>query len=126
MIPKNKFLPGIAWFFLVLVLICIPGSQFPKGNNWIDKFFVDKWVHAVLFGTLAYLIMLPIAKSALNKKSKLHFFIKISLAVSIWGLATEYIQKYFIPFRSFDWWDWAADALGALAAYVIIKKNTEE
>jgi VanZ family protein len=36
--------------------------------------------------------------------------------VAIWGLATEFIQKYFVPGRSFDLLDFAADSTGAFLA----------
>ena len=121
MIPFKKFIPGIAWFFLVLILICLPGNQFPKKIEWLDAIFFDKWVHAGLFGILAFLFMLPCVHSDLQKKDTLHLFFKIALAVSVWGLATEFIQKFFIPFRAFDLWDWAADSVGALLAYIVCK-----
>ena len=123
MIATKKFIPGIAWFFLVLFLLCLPGNQFPKHIEWLDKIYFDKWVHIGLFGMLAFLFMYPFIKSNNDLQSKLNFILKIALAVSIWGLTTEFIQKYFIPFRAFDLWDWAADSFGALAAYLFWKKK---
>ena len=114
----KKFIPGIAWFFLVLILLCLPGNEFPKNIEWLEKIYFDKWVHAGLFGILAFLLMYPYAKSEIDLQSKLNTILKIALAVSVWGLTTEFIQKYFVPFRNFDLWDWAADSVGALAALV--------
>jgi VanZ family protein len=119
MIAFKKFIPGIAWFFLVLILICMPGNEFPKKIDWLEKIYFDKWVHIGLFGILAFLWMMPIANS--NSKNKVHLIIKIAIAVSVWGLATEYIQKFFIPFRSFDIFDWLADSVGAGAALLFWK-----
>ena len=53
----KRFIPGIAWFFVVLVLLCLPGKDIP-GTSWLDKIFFDKWVHAGIFGLLALLFML--------------------------------------------------------------------
>ena len=36
----------------------------------------------------------------------------------LFGLAIELIQAY-LPYRSFSWWDWAADALG-VATYFLV------
>ena len=38
----NRFLPGIAWFFIVLVLTCLPGDNLPKVDNWFNKLYLDK------------------------------------------------------------------------------------
>jgi VanZ family protein len=122
MIPLKKFTPAIGWFFLVLILLCLPGQQFPKTDDWLDKIFFDKWVHAGLFAVLAFLWMKPYVNSTLPKQHILQTIFKIALSVSIWGLATEFIQKYFAYHRSFDWWDWAADSVGAFFAYIVCKK----
>jgi VanZ family protein len=122
MIPLKKFAPAIGWFFLVLILICLPGSSFPKTDDWLDKIFFDKWVHIGLFSILAFLLMRPFVNSSLPQKDILQTIFKIALSVSIWGLATEFIQKYFTFHRSFDLWDWAADTAGALLAFIVCKK----
>ncbi|MBC7689053.1 MAG: VanZ family protein [Aquabacterium sp.] len=117
-----KFLPGIAWFFVVLVLLCLPGKDFPS-ENWMSKIYFDKWVHTGIFGLLALLFMLPIAFSPMDSKQKMQYFIRIAIATSVWGLTTEFIQKYFVISRSFDLLDWAADSLGALLAFITCKKQ---
>jgi VanZ family protein len=122
MIPFKKFIPAIGWFFLVLILLCLPGQKFPKTDDWLDKIFFDKWVHVGLFAILAFLWMKPFVHSTLPKQIILQTIFKIALSVSIWGLATEFIQKYFAYHRSFDLWDWAADSAGALLAFIVCKK----
>ena len=115
-----KFVPGIAWFFIALVLLCMPSDNIPE-VNWLDKIFFDKWVHFGVFGLLALLFMLPVAFAPMDSREKLHYFIRVALATSVWGLSTEFIQKYMVTGRSFDLWDWAADSLGALAALIYCK-----
>jgi VanZ like family len=121
-----KFIPGIAWFFVVLVLLFMPGNDMPS-NDWLntffDKIYFDKWVHAGIFGLLALLFMLPFAHSPMEQKEKLQYFIRIAIATSIWGLTSEFIQKYWATGRSFDLIDWGADSLGALTSYIICKKK---
>lgn len=113
----NRFLPGIAWFFIVLVLTCLPGDNLPHVNNWFKEYYIDKLVHAGMFALLAYLFIYPMAKSGLTAARKRNYFIKIALAATIWGVTIELIQKYFIPGRSFDWLDCLGDGIGALIAF---------
>ena len=117
----KKFIPGIAWFFLVLVLLCLPGSDLPKVDDWLNTIHFDKWVHIGLFSVLAFLFMRPFIRSSLPVTDKWHWMVRIAIATSIWGLTSEVIQKYYIPGRSFDWFDWAADSFGALVALVFSK-----
>ncbi len=117
----KKFIPGIAWFFVVLILVCTPGYNLPKVDKWLIEISYDKLIHVGIFGILALLFMYPIAKSTLDKKEKWHYCIKIALATAIWGLATELIQKFFVPSRSFDLTDLLGDALGGLAALLFCK-----
>jgi hypothetical protein len=121
--PITPYIPGIAWFFLLLYFICMPPSNIPKVDSWYTKFYPDKWVHAVLFGVLVFLFIYGINKSALSTQQKNNWALKILLAAIIWGLATEFIQKYFVPGRFFDWYDWLADSIGAFIAYVFAKKR---
>lgn len=114
----KKFIPGIAWFFFVLVLLCLPGSDLPKVDDWLTKLYFDKWVHIGLFSVLAFLFMLPLLKSSIDPREKWLFLVKISIAASVWGLTTEFIQRFYIPGRSFDLFDWAADSFGALLALI--------
>ncbi|MEI7471992.1 MAG: VanZ family protein [Chitinophagaceae bacterium] len=119
----RRFIPGIAWFFIILVLICLPGEDLPKIDNWFTLIYGDKLIHIGIFALLAYLFMQPLSKTALKGYELRNFFIKIALAVAIWGLATEFIQKYFVPGRSFDLLDFAADSIGAFLALWVSAKQ---
>jgi len=118
----RNFLPGIAWFFIVLLLICLPGNELPEPDNWMKKIFFEKWLHAGMFGTLGFLFMWPGGKSNDTYTLKWQYCIRIALATSVWGLATEFIQKFFIPGRSFDLMDWVSDSLGILVAVIFARK----
>jgi len=120
-ISYKKFIPGIIWFFLVLFLICLPKQEMPEIEPmwWLSAIRPDKIVHAGMFGMLNYLFIIPIFKSDMVESTKVNYFIWISLAASIWGLSTEFIQRL-VPGRSFDWWDWLADSIGVLIALLFI------
>ena len=121
-VSLKKFIPGIAWFFVVLYLMCLPGNEIPSVGRLNDIYF-DKWVHAGVFGLLVLLFCWPLNKSSLLPGERLQLFLKIAIAASIWGLTTEFIQKFFITGRQFDLFDWAADSLGALIAFWFCSKK---
>ena len=125
--PKSsaliRFIPGIAWFFLVLFLLCLPGSDIPPVENWLNYIYFDKWVHIGLFSVLTFLFIYPVRKLDLTEAVKKNTAIKIAIALCIWALTTEFIQKYFIPDRSFDLYDWAADSFGILVAFTWCRKK---
>jgi hypothetical protein len=115
-IPFYKFIPGIAWFFIVLVLICMPGRDIP-GNSILEKIHADKFVHAGIFGMMVILFFRPIVESSWPRDLKLQYLAGIAVSVALWGLATEYIQKYLVSGRNFDLFDFAADSAGCLIAW---------
>jgi len=120
-ISLNNFIPAIIWFFIVLVLTCMPGKDVPK-IGWLEQIHFDKWVHIGMFGGLTFLFCRPFSRSGWPKRQRRAYFVKIALATSIWGLDIEFIQKYFAIGRSFELLDWAADSLGALVALIICIK----
>ena len=77
-IPFKKFIPGIAWFFVVLFLICLPKTDMPELDNWLaillKKIEFDKWVHAFMFGLMAFLFISPFGKADFSAKRKKYFF----------------------------------------------------
>lgn len=117
----KKFIPGITWVILVLILIWIPGKELPE-SEFLFKIDFDKFVHAGLFGLLAVLFCWPYYKTDIPRKKKIRYFIIIALLTSAFGYSTELIQKYWAQGRSYDLMDWLADSLGALAAYIFSRK----
>jgi VanZ family protein len=117
----KNFLPGIAWFFTLLVLICLPGKDVPD-EGWIGIANFDKLVHAVLFGGIVFLFCMPFKKIAIAKQEKINLFARVMIATIVWGFTTELIQKYFIPGRQYDLMDWLADSIGAIAAFFVSLK----
>ncbi len=124
-ISFKKFLPGIAWFFIIMVLTCLPGSDLPK-IGWLNKIHFDKWVHVGMFTILVFLFSLPFFKSHLSLAKKINYFLWITITASFWGLAIEFIQKYFVVGRSFDLLDWAADSAGALISFFYCRNRIEK
>lgn len=120
----KSFLPAIAWFITLTILLCLPGSAFPQ-EDWLDKIWFDKWVH---FGLFAGMVVLfcgprsPMAGYAGWKK----WFLFTAIIAADYGILMEFVQRYLIPNRSFDMGDIVADMAGAAAGYIIALKIFKE
>lgn len=113
----RQFIPAIIWFFILMTLICLPKDKVPRVNDWWNQIYIDKWIHAGLFGLQAFLLIVPFLKlKTMSMVKKKNSFTWIAIGVCVWGLVTECIQLY-IPGRSFDLMDWAADSLGVGLVY---------
>ena len=104
-ISFKKFIPGIAWFFIVLVLICLPGKEIPK-VGWLININFDKAVHVGVFGLLTILFCRPFYKSSFNKKE-----VTLDLAKSVVEkfvknvkreISIDYIQKVVSDYFQLD------------------------
>jgi len=109
---------AVAWTIAIQVLLCLPGSTIPSGGLFnIPQ--LDKVVHVILFGGCTalwcYYFYLK-EKSAASLKTV--FFI-IYLLVAANGIVLEFIQRDYIPNRSFDEGDIIADILASSIAYGI-------
>ena len=125
MLKKNisTIVFAVIWFLLVTTLLCIPGTRLPK-ITWQDKIWLDKWVHIFLFMILV-ILWSKLYSHKKNTQSASHkIFFKIMVVGCFYGIAMEFVQKYFIPFRSFDLGDIIADGVGCLAGFFYsIKKS---
>ncbi len=107
---------AIAWTLLIQVLLCLPGSTLPSGGVFeIPQ--LDKIIHTILFGGLTgfwcYYFFL---KGMPASRLKTLFFV-VYLLTAINGIALEFVQRDFIPNRSFDQADIIVDLIAASIAY---------
>lgn len=111
----RTFLPAYIWSVLIVVLLCLPGSDIPKVPSFKG---IDKIAHIGLFAISQYLWMRPriYQRNALFKSMNL----KIGLILSAGGIFLEFIQLMFIPNRSFEVNDIAADMIGVLMGGVLV------
>lgn len=122
-IPFIKFIPGIAWFIVIYILVTLPGKEIPK-VSFLEDINFDKVVHMGLFCVLTVLFCWPFYKTKLPAEKKIKYFITIALLASAWGYTTELIQKFWVAIgRSYELLDWAADSLGAVAGYIFSRKK---
>jgi VanZ family protein len=114
---KPSFLPAIIWFIITTILLTLPGSSLPK-NDWLDKIWADKWIHIGLFSIMVLLWCWSMLRIQTIGKRLKTIFIQIGIVGLAYGVSMEFVQKYFIPFRSFDVGDIVADAVGCIVGVV--------
>jgi VanZ family protein len=113
---KTPLVP-VFWTLLIQVLLCLPGSAIPQ-SNWLDAIHIDKIVHVILFGGLVFTWALFLNRNYMYSKKLTNFLLLLFLISTANGIALEFVQKYYIPNRSFDLYDIVADACGAAAGYL--------
>lgn len=121
---KPSFIPLICWFIISTILLTLPGSAFPQ-ENWLGKIWFDKWVHIGMFAIMTFLAcwaIIPKKKWVDLRKLRQSFLI-IGLSCLCYGIIMEFVQKYFIPNRSFDGGDIIADAVGCTIGFIYSAKR---
>jgi VanZ family protein len=112
---RSIYIP-LAWTIFIQVLLCLPGNQLPsEGFFEIPEF--DKIIHVIFFGFLVISWCYYFRMQTFEEKRLKNAFFVIFLLAATNGIVIEYIQFYFIPFRSFDKGDIIADLLSASVAY---------
>lgn len=112
----GKIYPATAWTFMVILLLSLPGSMLPNESHFTIPQF-DKFVHITLFGGFVVLWNFYLSTRPLSAKKLLRWFFFIFVLGCALGIAMEFVQKYWIPFRDFDTVDIIADIIGAGIAY---------
>ena len=114
----GKIHVSIGWTLIIFILLALPGQMFPKEQGFTIPNF-DKFVHVGLFAgfVLLWCYYYSTRKFAFRKLLRIFFYIFI--IGSAYGIAMEYVQKYFIPFRDFDTRDIISDLIGAGLGYGI-------
>lgn len=82
---------------------------------------LDKYVHIILFGTFVFLWTFYYAAKEEKKNYPFLKSLKIFAIACLYGTAMEFVQKYFIPNRDYDIYDIAADIVGAVGGFLIVR-----
>ena len=114
-------MPAICAFVVATLLFCLPGDQISEAG-WLEDLELDKVVHVGLFSGLVFLWCLPFQLLIQNIDRRKLVYGLITLAFIIYGVAIEFIQRDFIPFRSFDSYDIVADTIGCAIGWITIRK----
>lgn len=112
------YLPATVWIILILIVCTLPGNDIPT-NSFFEKIHFDKIVHFGLFGGVVLFLSLGIYQQKRYISSAT--LILLVMIAATYGLAIEFIQKYWAIGRSFDIYDVVADTLGAIAGIWVFK-----
>ncbi|RFM29884.1 VanZ family protein [Deminuibacter soli] len=118
---KNKWLvilAAVIWFLVTVYLMTIPGNSLPK-SPFFELIHVDKWVHIGMFSILVFLFMQ--GTRLFYKQQQPKAMLAIAVAGVLYGIAMEFVQKYWTVGRSFDITDIIADAVGCIIAYIYVR-----
>lgn len=117
----TSFLPGIIWFIISAVLLTIPGNDLPHNNLFNIPFF-DKYVHFAMFFMLTTLFCYPFFHGNPKQVAAKTSFNKVSVYVILYGIVMEYVQKYLVSARSFDFVDIVFDTTGSLTGLFVVRQ----
>lgn len=107
---SRRWLPPTLWAAFILILTSIPGSHIPV----LPIRNLDKVVHLTIYGILGWLT----ARAWANGSRATAVAMVAIAAISFFGAMDEWHQQ-FIPQRSMDLLDWAADTTGAAAGILL-------
>lgn len=109
---------AIAWALFILFACGAPGSTF-ESLQLKDILSYDKPIHAMLFGTQAYLLI-RVLKNRTPLASMVSYACLISAA---YGVLIELLQKFYFTGRAYDYFDMMANTLGCLVVWIWFKRK---
>jgi len=111
---RNNLL-GLSWALLILVLSFLPASSFPE-----DKIEgLDKAVHAFLYCTLTFLLIIGFKKQKSFLHLKNHPIVFSVVLGVLYGAMIEVLQGTIIVNRSMELADIIANAIGCILGVII-------
>jgi VanZ family protein len=113
------FVPALVWFVISFVLLVLPGNDLPH-NDFFNIPYFDKWVHTGMFFLLSSLFSLPFTQFQYKVQTVRTWFVKVAILVIVYGIAMEFVQKYFTTGRSFDVTDIVFDTIGSFLGWLAI------
>jgi VanZ family protein len=109
-VSTRRWWPPLLWAAFILFLTSIPGSHLPV----IPIRGIDKVVHLTIYAVLGWLT----TRAWLNGSRATALALVVILGISFFGALDEWHQQ-FIPQRSMNLLDWAADSTGAALGAVM-------
>ncbi len=101
------------WILFIALLMLLPGRVIPT-VHW-DFISIDKAVHLFLFAVLVLMGLIAISNKKLKFLGPNPMLVSIILSIG-YGYTIELIQS-FIPQRSYDFADLAANCVGTIVGY---------
>ena len=105
----------IIWALIILILSVLPTSD-PGDIGSIPN--IDKLAHIFFYATLAYMVSRDFRYNQNKPKQLLKYFPQVLLYTLAYGIFIEFVQLL-LPYRSFEFMDILANAIGASCGLVI-------
>jgi VanZ family protein len=116
-----RFIPALLWWALSFWLLTLPGSKVPS-YPWTDNLQLDKLVHVFLFATFCCFFYWPLLNTTISRNSRLKWLVAVAVVGAAYGIAMEFVQKYYVINRAFEYGDILADIGGCLLGWWLGKK----
>ena len=115
------FIPALLWWALSFWLLTLPGSKVPS-YPWTDLVQVDKLAHIFLFASFCCLFYWPLLNTTIPRSSRIKWLVAVAIVGAGYGIAMEFVQKYYVINRAFEYGDILADIGGCLLGWWLGKK----
>ena len=109
--------PTIIWSAIIFILLAMPGSGL-FSESWMNKFHLDKLIHAFLFFVLVWLWLQYIQQ---GKKVATVIMLFAATIATFYGVIMEFVQIY--TGRDFSVGDMLADGFGAFLGVLVARKK---
>ncbi len=106
---------AIIWAVCILILCIMNPSKLPSIRvNW--DIGPDKFAHFTMFAIMSFSLIIGIQKLDWKKK----YYLFAGIISSAYGVIIEIIQGSFFVYRSFDYADMIANAIGAISISILL------
>ncbi len=114
---RSSFLSWL-WLLVITLLLVTNGNKFPETNLGDIPYF-DKIVHIALFAISAWLFIMGYGINKITCKFiRANVWLIVTMHI-VYGIIMEFVQKYWVPYRSFEIQDIIADTLGVFLGTAI-------
>lgn len=115
----RKWYFPLLWTFIILVLLVLPGAAIP-GIGLFGIKNIDKVAHVILFGGFVLFWSIFFWNRKRSEKRWVGALFIITLISIVIGVIMEFVQKNYVPNRSFDIGDIWADLAGSAAVALLL------
>ena len=115
---RIPLLPWFLWTGMIAILTLTPGNYIPRIITFADWISADKFVHLFIFGVYSFLILEGFSRQGKYKNLKKNAVLTGLLIGMVFAFFTEMMQKFVIPGRNGNFYDFLADVLGLFVGYL--------
>lgn len=110
----------VLWALLILLLCVMPGKSLPNWE-WADIFQIDKFIHALLFVVLAFLMATGMRRQQSAGTLRVGSWWTTAVVCILYGIGLEIMQGTMLTGRTGDPLDGIANSVGAVVGLVYLR-----